>query len=230
MSSSADALAELQQALHYTFLDSSLLALALRHKSAGQPNNERLEFLGDAILGAIVAEALYKTPSSMEEGSLTVARASLVNGSALAELAKSLKLECLIQLGKGERQGKNVRASILEDAVEAIVGAIFLDADFESAKNVVLRLLDKKLALVSAGGMEKDPKTRLQELMQAQKSSLPQYRIVEQEGPPHDRIFTIACYLADSSIETVASARSRRAAEQSAAKAMLEKINDTNGS
>lgn len=212
---------ELQTRLSYSFNDDALLSTALRHKSAGKPNNERLEFLGDALLNAIVADTLY-VDESLSEGEMTARRSQLVQGKTLSEIAIELDLAQHLELGMGERKGP-VRASILEDALEALIGAVFLDSDYLQCKQVVTRLLQQRLKLL-AGSRNKDSKTALQELMQAKKLALPEYHREAEQGPDHERTFTVRCSVKLYNLTATATAGSRRLAEQLAAEKVLEQI------
>ncbi len=208
------------------FNDAGLLQQALTHRSAGSPHNERLEFLGDALVNLIVAESLYLAWPRADEGALTRARAELVRESALAVIARDLALGERLVLGPGEmKTGGHRRDSILADAVEALVAAIHLDAGFETCKTVVLQWFAPLLAaLPPPHKVGKDPKTRLQEWLQARQHSLPVYALVEESGDDHARIFKVSCTLAEPSLNTIGEGSSRRAAEQQAAEAALQEI------
>jgi len=208
------------------FNDAGLLQQALTHRSAGSPHNERLEFLGDALVNLIVAESLYLAWPRADEGALTRARAELVRESALAVIARDLALGERLVLGPGEmKTGGHRRDSILADALEALVAAIHLDAGFEACKVVVLRWFAPLLAaLPPPHKVGKDPKTRLQEWLQARQRNLPIYALVEETGDDHARIFKVSCTLAEPSLNTMGEGSSRRAAEQQAAEAALQEI------
>lgn len=210
----------------YAFSDAGLLQQALTHRSAGSPHNERLEFLGDALVNLIVAESLYLAWPRADEGALTRARAELVRESALAVIARDLVLGERLVLGPGEmKTGGHRRDSILADAVEALVAAIHLDAGFETCKNVVLQWFAPLLAaLPPPHKVGKDPKTRLQEWLQARQRNLPIYALVEESGDDHARIFKVSYTLAEPSLNTMGEGSSRRAAEQQAAEAALQEI------
>jgi len=209
----------------HAFRDPALLAQALTHRSAGAPHNERLEFLGDALVGLIVAEALYLRWPRADEGSMTRARAELVRESSLARIARGLELGPRITLGPGEmKSGGHRRDSILSDALEAVVGAIYLDAGFERCREVVLPWFEPLVAALPAGGIGKDPKTRLQEWLQARQRPLPAYELVSESGEEHARVFLVRCSLAEPALEAEGSGSSRRAAEQQAATAILEHL------
>lgn len=215
----------LLQALVRTFSDESLLDLALTHRSAGGRNNERLEFLGDALINACVAEALYRRHGDYEEGDLSRLRANLVNQEALAEVARELDLGSYLTLGPGElKSGGFRRASILADALEALVGAVFLDAGFAAARDVVLKLLETRLAAPPSAESLKDAKTRLQEVLQARDLPLPVYAVESVRGEPHRQIFRVSCTIGVLEVRTEGEAASRRAAEQEAAGNALERI------
>jgi ribonuclease-3 len=217
--------AALLRALGRGFADPELLTLALTHRSAGGRNNERLEFLGDAIINACVAEALYHRHPGLEEGDLSRLRASLVNQETLAELGREMDLGSYLILGPGElKSGGFRRASILADAVEGVVGAVFLDAGFDATRTVILHLLESRLAAPLSTDELKDPKTRLQEVLQARELPLPVYAVESVRGEPHKQTFRVSCSIEPLQIRTEGEAGSRRAAEQEAARNALEKI------
>lgn len=209
----------------HRFGGSALLVQALTHRSAGAPHNERLEFLGDALVGLIVAEALYARWPKADEGALTRARAELVRESALAQIARELDLGPHLTLGPGEmKSGGHRRDSILSDALEALVAAIYLDAGFEACRSVVLPWFERSIAELPAGKVGKDPKTRLQEWLQARQRPLPAYELLSESGDEHARQFRMRCRLADPALATEGEGGSRRAAEQQAAEAALAVI------
>jgi ribonuclease III len=213
------------QALGYKFNCPELLEQGLTHRSAGAVNNERLEFLGDALIGFLIAEVLWERFPNANEGSLSRMRASLVKRESLAALARELRLGDYLRLGAGElRTGGYARDSILADGLEAVLAAIYLDAGFEAARKVVLTLFAERLEATSAAQAGKDPKTRLQELLQAHKRPLPEYIVTAIDGTQHNQRFTVRCQLADVSLHTLGDGSSRRRAEQSAAESMLEYI------
>jgi ribonuclease-3 len=217
--------ASLQRALGRSFSDPGLLELALTHRSAGGRNNERLEFLGDALINACVAEALYLRHPGLEEGDLSRLRASLVNQETLAEVARELDLGSQLTLGPGElKSGGFRRASILADALEGLVGAVFLDAGFDAARQVTLKLLESRLSAPLSTEDLKDAKTRLQEVLQARDLPLPVYAVESVRGEPHKQIFRVSCSIEPLSVRTEGEAGSRRAAEQEAARRALEDI------
>jgi ribonuclease-3 len=210
--------------LPYHFRDLSLAALALTHRSAGRPNNERMEFLGDALLGAIIAEMLYETHPKAAEGDMSRLRAQLVNGQALAAVARELELGDQLKLGSGElKSGGFRRDSILADAFEALVAAIYLDGGFEACRATVRALFAERIAALPHAS--KDAKTRLQEWLQAQGMPLPQYELVAAEGEEHARIFEVQCLISQpAAIMAAGRGSSRRLAEQDAAETVLARL------
>jgi ribonuclease-3 len=209
----------------YRFRSPELLQQALRHRSAGVPHNERLEFLGDALVNLVVAEALHARWPKADEGTLTRARASLVRESALAELARRLELGDRLELGPGElKSGGHRRDSILADAFEALVGAIHLDAGFETCREVVLPWFEPLMDDLPTGKAEKDPKTRLQEWLQGRQLPRPSYQLVETRGDDHARVFLVRCDTAEPALTEQAEGASLRAAEQLAAERLLLKL------
>lgn len=208
----------------YEFNDAALLEQALTHKSHGTPNNERLEFLGDAILGYIIAHELYLRHQTLAEDALTLMRASLVRKDTLHQIAIHLQIGDFLRLGIGERKsGGQQRASILADALEAIIGAIGLDGGIEAASDLVIRLFEQRLQAVTNQEF-KDPKTRLQELLQSRKLALPAYEVVATSGSEHSRTFTVSCLVAELDLTTEGAGASRRDAEKAAAETMIELI------
>ncbi len=209
----------------HAFSDPALLKQALTHRSAGAPHNERLEFLGDSIVNMMAAEALYRRWPKADEGAMTRARAELVREGALAVIGRSLELGERLTLGPGEmKSGGHRRDSILADAVEAVVAAIYLDAGFEACRAVVLPWFSASIeALPASGRPEKDPKTRLQEWLQARQKALPQYELVSESGDDHAKHFRVRCK-ADPAASTEGEGASRRLAEQQAAAAVLEQL------
>ena len=207
----------------HAFADASLLRQALTHRSAGSPHNERLEFLGDALVSQIVAEALYLHWPSADEGALTRARAELVRESALAGIARQMHLGEHLVLGPGEmKTGGHRRDSILSDALEAVVAAIHVDAGFEACRGAVLPWFAPLIAALPAPDkIGKDAKTRLQEWVQARQRSLPVYSLLEEGGDDHARTFKVSCMLDEPALTTEGEGGSRRAAEQQAADAAL---------
>lgn len=189
----------------------------------GQVNNERLEYLGDALLGFIIADILYQSYPDATEGELTRLRASVVKGETLAKVARNLKLGSYIRLGGGElKSGGWRRNSILANTLEAIIGAIYLDAGFETCCSIVHGLFDKILDQTSPATLIKDPKTRLQEYLQAKQKNLPVYAVIMEQGEAHDKTFTVECKIAEMDVSVRASGRSKRNAEQAAAECAIE--------
>lgn len=212
----------LSDALGYKFINGNLLHQALTHRSFGATHNERLEFLGDSILNLVIAEALFEKFPSAREGDLSRLRASLVKGDTLAEVAREFSVGDHLRLGEGElRSGGQERSSILADALEAIIGAIFLDSGFEVARKIVRQWFFARMINMSLSIDEKDPKTLLQELLQGRKKSLPVYEVTNVEGESHAQIFTVSCSVAYLSLETSGAGSNRRAAEKEAAEKML---------
>jgi len=212
---------ELEAAIGYRFNDETLLASALTHRSAGQPNNERLEFLGDAVLGLVMAEALYRRHPGLSEGDLSRLRSSLVRGDTLAGVARDIRLGDCLQLGPGERKsGGFRRKSILADALEALIGAIYLDGGIEPATGVIGHLWDGRVESLPPAGELKDPKTRLQEYLQGRGQALPEYHLDSVSGDDHRQTFNVSCTLANVGCWH-GQGPSRRRAEQAAADAAL---------
>lgn len=215
----------LEAALGYRFRQPGLMARALTHRSySGKENNERLEFLGDALLGAVIAEALYTRFADADEGELTRMRARLVRGQTLEEIAREIDLHHHLVLGSGERRsGGRSRKALREDALEAVFGAIYLEAGFGEVRAVILRLFEKRLASVTPDVI-KDPKTRLQEALQKHGRPLPEYEIVSKTGKPHDLFFVVEATIQEPEANARGEGKSRREAEQSAAQALLEAL------
>ena len=209
----------------YRFKDPELLTLALSHRSIGRLNNERLEFLGDSILNFVVSARLFDLKAEASEGDLTRLRARVVRGSTLAELAAGLKLGDFIKLGEGElKSGGFKRDSILANTLEAIFGAIYLDGGFESCAKVIRHICNPYIALLPDAGELKDPKTRLQEWLQGHGYSLPEYTVLNEEGPPHRKQFLVECVAPAMGIKVTGKSSSRRKAEQLAALAAFDLI------
>lgn len=209
----------LQQALGYTFVRPDLLTQALTHRSYGSVNNERLEFLGDSVLNCTVARALFDAFPDLPEGSLSRLRANLVRQETLADIAIELKLGESLRLGEGElKSGGFRRPSILADALESLFGAVFLDAGFDAAQRVVRGLFDPLVAKIDPTASGKDPKTLLQEILQSRRLPLPDYQLVDTHGEAHDQNFVVECVLAKPVLTTRGVGKSRRAAEQEAAR------------
>jgi len=213
----------IERQLGYRFREASLLRQALTHRSHGTPHNERLEFLGDGLLNFVVARLLFERFANLPEGDLSRLRASLVNQQSLAEIAVSLSLGEHLRLGEGElKSGGFRRPSILADALEALIGAILLDGGFESAEQVLGRLFQPLLAATDPAALGKDPKTRLQEYLQAKRLALPQYAIVTISGEAHEQHFRVECTVPELGIHAYGEGASRRAAEQEAARSVYE--------
>ena len=214
---------KLQSCLEYSFKNIDYLRLALAHRSSGKRNNERLEFLGDSILGFLIADSLYHSFPNAREGVLSRHRAHLVQKPTLAELAREINLgECLL-LGQGERKsgGKN-RDSILADAMEAVLCAVYLDGGIEQCRSSIRKLYRSRLdSLEPDNDFQKDPKTRLQEYLQANKKELPVYKVIEITGQDHDQIFKVSCQLKKPNLEFEGEGGNRRDAEQQAAEKAL---------
>jgi ribonuclease-3 len=210
----------------HAYADPLLLEHALRHRSAGVPHNERLEFLGDSIVNMLVAQALFARWPKADEGALTRARAALVCEGALAVIGRKLELGQRLTLGPGElKSGGFRRDSILADAVEAVVASIYLDAGFEVCRQVVLPWFEESMsALPATGKLDKDPKTRLQEWLQGQQKSLPHYELISESGDDHAKHFHVRCTLDDPALATEGAGSSRRLAEQQAATAALAQL------
>jgi ribonuclease-3 len=219
------ALKSLSLQLDYSFRNEALLTEALTHRSAASINNERLEFLGDGILNFIIAASLFEHYPDINEGDLSRLRASLVNRDSLADIAKSLDLGQYIKLGSGElKSGGRRRDSILADAVEAILGAVYLDSGFDNCRALILRLYQDKLRNIPDVQELKDPKTRLQELLQSRQYPLPDYSVLEVSGKAHNQLFKVECAIEDLDCVTTAQGKSRRKAEQAAAKLAIEEV------
>jgi len=222
----------LQQRLGHRFSQTGLLLRALTHRSYGADHNERLEFLGDAVLSLSISGLLYERFAGSDEGDLTRVRAHLVREDSLHRAALSLGLPEAMRLSEGEaRAGGAQRPSILADAVEALIGATFIDGGFEAAHGVVRRLFGEVIESTEVGNWSKDAKTELQEWLQGRKLAVPAYRIKATRGQAHAQIFEVECEVAALQLVEVGEGRSRRAAEQEAARRMLEtlKTNDRPG-
>lgn len=207
------------------FNEPEWFVLALTHRSMGAKNNERLEFLGDSILGFVIAEALFEKFPTASEGVLSRLRASLVNQESLAELAVKHNIGDYLILGSGElKSGGYRRASILSDALEAIMGAIVKDQGKKSSKTWILELFAERLQALSLDNWEKDPKTRLQELLQARQMDVPKYTLVSQKGLPHEQTFNVKCSTSLSEKTFIGTGVSRKKAEQHAAELMLTQL------
>lgn len=224
-------LKKVSQLFDYHFKDENLLALALTHRSMGAKNNERLEFLGDSILGMVISSELYNRFPKEKEGVLTRLRSSLVKGETLSAIATELELGEYIKLGSGElKSGGFRRASTLADVFEAILGAIYLDSCVDSGiskvQQIILKIFIDRLNNCEPAGIIKDPKTRLQEYLQAKSLPLPTYDVVSITGQEHLQTFKVSCSIDGFSNHVVAKGTSRRKAEQAAAQKALETIID----
>jgi ribonuclease-3 len=226
---SAITINRLTKKIGYSFSQPELLIQALTHRSAKGQHNERLEFLGDSILGFVIAEALFEKFPKHDEGDLTRMRSSLVKGVTLAEIGRDFNLGEHLILGPGElKSGGHRRESILEDAIEAIIGAVYLDSNISQCKQLILTWFDKRLSSIKPGNEQKDPKTRLQEYLQGRKIPLPVYDVIDTSGQSHNQHFTVRCVTEVINTEVIAKGTSRRKAEQAAAQqvlALLEQVN-----
>jgi ribonuclease-3 len=210
--------AALTDRLGYVFRHRALLDQALTHRSHGAAHNERLEFIGDAVLNCVIAAALYERFPEVPEGDLSRIRAHLVNRDTLARLARTLDLGALLRFGEGEqRSGGADRTSIVADALEAVFGAVFLDGGFDAAREAIGAAYAGELADLDPAALGKDPKTRLQEWLQARRLQVPQYAVVDTAGAAHAQSFTVECRVATLGVVTSGVGPTRRAAEQAAA-------------
>ncbi|AMO68103.1 ribonuclease III [Zhongshania aliphaticivorans] len=213
---------EVCQKIGYHFKDSELLTMAMTHRSFSAVNNERVEFLGDSLLNMIIAEALYLRFPDVDEGDLSRIRSLLVSGKTLATVAVEFELGRFLRLGAGEKNsGGQRRASTLADAVEALIGAIYLESGFEVCRERVLAWFAPRLASLNPEVSHKDPKTRLQEFLQGRKQPLPDYQLVETAGADHQQTFIVSCSISLLKSSVSASGSSRRKAEQAAAEKVL---------
>jgi len=215
----------LSKRLAYSFVNASLLTQALTHRSYSAQNNERLEFLGDGALNFMIAHQLYQRFPTIAEGDLSRLRAQLVKESTLSEIAISLELGDELSLGEGELKSAGWRRpSILADAVEAIIGAVYLDGGFAAAEALVAHLFARKLDTIDPKVIDKDPKSLLQELLQGKKIAVPEYSVTHLDGEAHAQVFIVECWIEKLNIRTVGEGTSRRIAEQQAAQLALEKL------
>lgn len=215
----------LERTLGYSFEDEELRDRALTHRSHHSRNNERLEFLGDSILNFVIAEDLFLRFTAAREGQLSRLRARLVRGQTLAEIAREMNLGDYLIMGTGElKSGGYDRDSILADALEAIIGAIYVDSDFDGARRVILDWFDSRLEALSLDKSQKDSKSRLQEFLQARQANLPEYVVVEVSGKSHDQTFFVECRSELLEEPARAEGNSRRIAEQNAAAIALEML------
>ncbi|MFK7828389.1 MAG: ribonuclease III [Congregibacter sp.] len=212
----------LQQRFGCQLRDPDLLRLALTHRSAGKKNNERLEFLGDSVLGYVISEELYRRFPEADEGQLSLLRVALVKGSALASLARDLMLGEQLHLGgSGLHGGARRLDSILADSFEALLGAITLDRGLDACREAIHRVFASRLDVLRLENVRKDPKTRLQEHLQGSQRALPDYKLLRTLGKDHARSFVVCCLLTDDDTQAEGTGSSRRAAEQAAAEALL---------
>ncbi|MDL4862419.1 ribonuclease III [Halomonas elongata] len=209
----------------HRFAQPELLELAMTHRSYGGRNNERLEFLGDSIVNFVIAEDLFQRFPQAREGQLSRLRARLVKGQTLAELAREMSFGECLRLGSGEmKSGGHRRDSILADAVEAVIGAIYLDAGMDTARTRVLSWFAERLETINLQDTQKDPKTRLQEFLQSRQVSLPRYEVISVEGEAHAQTFTVECHVEMLDEHTLGIGSSRRHAEQQAAEQALSQL------
>jgi ribonuclease III len=219
--------ARLEKSLEYGFDQPELLRQALTHRSHSSPHNERLEFLGDSVLNCVVATLLYRRFPNLKEGELSRLRANLVRQESLAEIAADLSLGDRLRLGEGElKSGGFRRPSILADALEAIFGAIYLDAGFDAAAQAIEHLYRVRIGQIDPRDASKDPKTALQELLQAKHLPVPQYRLLATRGDAHAQEFEVSCVVPEIKLEMTGKGVSRRGAEQQAAQAALDKLRE----
>ena len=215
----------LPAALGHAFADPALLQTALTHRSFGNPNNERLEFIGDGILNCVIAVALFRRHPDLAEGELSRLRANLVRQDALHRLAVTLSIGKYLRLGEGElKSGGAERPSILADAVEALIGAVYLDGGFEAAQTVIACLYLPLFDELMQGQPNKDAKTRLQEWLQGRKRPLPRYLVIDASGAAHEQRFEVACEIENPAMRTIGQGSSRRLAEQAAADNALKAL------
>jgi ribonuclease III len=217
--------AELERRLGYQFAQRELLEQALTHRSHGAVHNERLEFLGDAVLNCTIAQLLFQKYARLNEGDLSRLRSNLVKQQSLADVAERLELSLFLRLGEGERKsGGFRRPSILADTLEAMMGAVFVDRGFEAARDVIQRMFEPVLRSMDPKTLGKDSKTLLQEYLQGRKVPLPVYTVVETRGAAHNQEFEVECAVPKLEVSVRGSGRSRRSAEQSAAKLALDAV------
>lgn len=222
-----ESLQRLQSQLQYAFNDPGLLETATTHRSVGFRNNERSEFLGDAILGFVIADQLFHQFPEADEGQLSRLRASLVKRDSLAQIARQLAVGKYLRLGPGElKSGGHARDSILADAVEAIIAAIYLDAGYQVARDFILRVYQPMLREVTLVKGQKDPKTRLQELLQSRHKPLPVYQVTSSSGPQHRQQFVVSCTVDGIDLAVEGRGESKRKAEQDAAEQFLAQYAD----
>ena len=215
----------LKQCLNYEFQDDGLLRQALTHRSASGPNNERLEFLGDSVLQVTISELVFRARAEADEGQLSRLRSSLVKDTTLAEIASEIGIGEHIILGPGEKKtGGHRRASILADALEALFGAVFLDRGIAAAATVIHSAFADRISNIPDEADMRDPKSRLQEMLQARKLALPDYQLENTSGKVHKQIFAVSCSIPELDVSTPGTGSTRRDAEQEAAQAMLDLV------
>lgn len=220
----------LEQRIGHQFADPLLFRTALTHRSFGTPHNERLEFIGDGVLNCVVADLLFRQFADLPEGDLSRLRANLVRQDTLHQIALALELGSALRLGDGEKKsGGSTRPSMLADAFEAIVGAVYMDRGFDAAYAVVSRQYLPLIKQIDLTGDIKDPKTRLQEVLQGRRLPLPEYAIIDTEGEQHAQEFVVSCIIQKLSIRTEARGNSRRIAEQRAAQLALDALANRGG-
>lgn len=216
---------KVQQVIGYQFQQLSYLEQALTHRSKGRVNNERLEFLGDAILNMTIAQALYEQLPDAKEGQMSRLRASLVKGETLALIAREFNLGDVLLMGPGElKSGGFRRDSILADALEAIIGAVSLDSDLAQTQQLILSWYQERLRSLTLQDVQKDPKTLLQEYLQGRSLGLPIYEVVAVSGQDHDQLFDVRCDIPPLSLSTQAQAKARKLAEQQCAQQLLAEL------
>lgn len=227
----SDPLQGFSRRIGHEFRDPALLELALTHRSVGGANNERLEFLGDSIVNFVIGEALFKRFPAAREGQLSRLRAGLVKGQTLAVVAREFDLGECLRLGSGEmKSGGHRRDSILADALEGVIGAIYLDAGMDVARSRVLAWFGTRLEAIDLHNTQKDPKTRLQEFLQSRQQALPRYEVISVEGEAHAQTFSVECHVAMlTTSPTLGEGASRRIAEQQAAELALAQIEPQKG-
>ena len=218
---------ELEDRIKYTFKNRSLLDEALTHRSFGTPNNERLEFLGDAVLNLVIGRYLFERHNDLPEGELTRVRSVLVDQDGLTRISMDLDLGNYLKLGAGEQKtGGSERPSILSDAVEALFGAVYIDSGFESVERVIQYLYSSYLENTDPRELSKDPKTKLQEFLQGMRLGLPDYQVIDILGEAHDQEFVVECRVSTFNVAAQGNGRSRRSAEQEAARLAYKLISE----
>ncbi len=218
-----ESIAVLTQRINYTFANNDYLQTALTHRSAQGNNNERMEFLGDAILSYLISIELYRCFPQAKEGELSRLRASLVKGETLGEIASEIKLGDFLVMGSGElKSGGYRRSSTLADALEALIGAVYLDGGLDAASQLIQLLFSSRLTVCDPAKAQKDPKTRLQEYLQSHGQALPDYEVTATQGQAHNQTFQVACRIEGIQKVVYGDGSSRRKAEQMAAEAALE--------